>query len=93
MNKLLIDQHNMRINTSYVEWRPAHFPSVFITVRTLPRLCHNFFASKSTVNRHSHPPRGSCRVLHYCTNADLPGRLSKITERLNENYPALQTKF
>jgi hypothetical protein len=86
VNKLLIDQHNMRINTNYVEWVPAYIPSVPINARTLPRLCHHhFFQSKSTVNRHAHPPRGSCRGRHYCTIADLPGRLSKITERLSQN--------
>lgn len=76
----------MRINSSYVEWGPSYYPSVPITAKTLPRLRHHhFLPSKSAVNRHAHPPRGSCRGLHYCTSQDLPGRLSKITERLNQN--------
>lgn len=86
INKILIDQHNMRITTSYVEWSPAYFPSVPVTATTLPCLCHHhFFPHKNTVNRHAHPPRGIFRGLHYCTIADLPRRLSKITERLNQN--------
>jgi hypothetical protein len=76
----------MRISTSYVEWCHSYFPSVPITARTLPRLYHHhFFPSKSIVNRHAHPPRGSCSGLHYCTIAELQGRLCKITESLNQN--------
>jgi len=71
-------------------------PSLPVTARTLPRLCHHhFFPSKSTVNRHAHSPRGSCRGPHYCTIADIPGSLSKITERLNQNiqHPGKNLKW
>jgi hypothetical protein len=73
----------------------SYFPSIPITARILLRFGHHhFFLSEITVNRHTHPPRGSCRSLHYCTIADLPVRLSKFTKRRpRRNSKLLPSKY